>query len=117
MSSFNMNARHKKSGELHVIFCIDDYFGKHRYGYIPNIVGGVALNEEDFHKFYTPEEKVEKAAPASKLKSLAGNALLSAEELLLQLRDIDKSGECLLGPEIFDTELLVLKLQRIKETA
>lgn len=56
MSSFKMKARHKTSGELHDIWCLDDYFGRHKYGYIPNIEGGEALTEKAFYKTYKPEE-------------------------------------------------------------
>jgi len=56
MSSFKMTARHKKTGEIHPIWCIYDYFGRHVYGYIPNVEGGVALNIDEFESQYTPHK-------------------------------------------------------------
>jgi len=52
MSSFKATARHKATGELHMIFCMDDYFGRHQYGYIPNIEGGEAMTEKQFKREY-----------------------------------------------------------------
>jgi hypothetical protein len=49
-----MTAKHKQSGEVREITCIDDYFGKHKYGYIPNIEGGCALAETVFYELYEP---------------------------------------------------------------
>jgi hypothetical protein len=54
MSSFQIKAKHKQSGEIREIWCMDDYFGKHKYGYIPNIEGGSALAESIFHELYEP---------------------------------------------------------------
>lgn len=56
MSSFKAAARHKKTGELHAVWCIDDYFGRHKYGYIPNIEGGEAMTESQFNAQYKFEE-------------------------------------------------------------
>lgn len=33
MSSYTIKVKHRKTGEIHEIFCHDDYFGKHQYGY------------------------------------------------------------------------------------
>lgn len=33
MSSYNALLKHPKTGKLQGVLCIDDYFGKHRYGY------------------------------------------------------------------------------------
>lgn len=57
MSSFKMTARHKASGELHEVWCMDDYFGRHLYGYVPNVEGGKAMREDAFYAQYTPEEQ------------------------------------------------------------
>ena len=56
MSSFKITALHKKSGEVHEVWCMDDYFGRHIYGYIPNIQGGKAMREAGFYSAYTPAE-------------------------------------------------------------
>lgn len=45
-----MQAKHKNSGEVHEIWAIDDYFGKHEYGYI--FKSGEALTEEQFAEQY-----------------------------------------------------------------
>lgn len=57
MSSFKIQATHKASGETHEIWCMDDYFGKHQYGYIPNIPEGKAMTEAGFAREYdtTPQ--------------------------------------------------------------
>lgn len=34
MSSFEEKFRNKKTGEIETVFCWDDYFGRHRYGYV-----------------------------------------------------------------------------------
>ena len=56
MSSFTVQAKHRASGKTHEVLAMDDYFGKHRYGYIPNVEGGTALTEEQFHLQYEMEE-------------------------------------------------------------
>jgi len=56
MSSFKITARHKTTNELHEVWCMDDYFGRRVYGYIPNIEGGEAMREKEFYKIYKPEE-------------------------------------------------------------
>jgi hypothetical protein len=56
MSSFTLIAKNKTTGELTQIYCIDDYFGKHKYGYIPNIAGGEALTFEQFENLYEAQE-------------------------------------------------------------
>ncbi len=57
MSSFKITARHNASGELQEIWCIDDYFGRHKYGYIVNMESGSAMNEIEFYEQYTLEEQ------------------------------------------------------------
>lgn len=52
MSSYKATAKKKSNGEIHEIWCMDDYFGKHIYGYIPNIEGGEALTKEQFDREY-----------------------------------------------------------------
>lgn len=56
VSSFKINAKHKKSGEIHSVWCMDDYFGKHIYGYIPNVEGGQAMTFDEFEKQYETDE-------------------------------------------------------------
>lgn len=55
MSSFSMKAKHKNTGEVVRVWCLDDCFGKHEYGYSVN--GGEPMREDDFAKEYTREEK------------------------------------------------------------
>ena len=52
MSSFRVTVKHKDTGKMTEVWCLDDYFGRHRYGYVPNIEGGEALTEEEFNKQY-----------------------------------------------------------------
>jgi hypothetical protein len=52
MSSFKIKARNKKTGEVHDVWCLDNYFGKHKYGYTPNGGEGEGLDEEDFYREY-----------------------------------------------------------------
>lgn len=58
MSSFKAMARHLQSGELHEVWCMDDYYGRHEYGYIPNVEGGGAMTEAEFDKQYKFVEPV-----------------------------------------------------------
>ena len=55
MSSFTINAIHKKTKQLREIFCIDDYFGKHRYGYSLNN-GSDVMTEKAFYDQYEVKE-------------------------------------------------------------
>jgi len=52
MSSFKVKAKHKATGEIHDVWCLDDYFGRHQYGYIPNVEGSEALTQEQYSKTY-----------------------------------------------------------------
>lgn len=57
MSSYYINAKNKETGEEIRIAAIDDFFGKHHYGYIPeyefgNPMPGTALTEEQFKQQY-----------------------------------------------------------------
>jgi hypothetical protein len=52
MSSFKTKAKHKATGETHDIWCLDDYFGRHQYGYIPNIENAPALTQDQFDAQY-----------------------------------------------------------------
>lgn len=60
MSSYTIKARNKQTGEVHTVWCIDDYFGRHQYGY--SVLGRTgqegdnALTEEEFEATY---ERVE----------------------------------------------------------
>jgi len=51
MSSFITTAINKKSGEDVQVYCLDDYFGRHRYGYIIDDDSNV-LTEQEFKKNY-----------------------------------------------------------------
>ncbi len=56
MSNFKITAEHKSSGEIHEVWCLDDYFGRHLYGYIPITDKEQALTESEFYAAYTPKE-------------------------------------------------------------
>lgn len=56
MSGFKINAKHLKSGNIHSVWCLDDYFGRHKYGYIPNEPDAKALTEDQFYMEYEVEE-------------------------------------------------------------
>jgi hypothetical protein len=50
MSSFSAQAEHKGTGEIVDVWCIDDYFGHHNYGYVIN--QSKALTDEEFEREY-----------------------------------------------------------------
>lgn len=50
-----IKARNKETGGLCTVGCMDDYFGRHEYGYIVN--GGNALGESTFCERYMPEDE------------------------------------------------------------
>lgn len=54
MSSYTMKAISKKDGTEHDVWCMDDCFGKHKYGYLVFKTEDV-LTEEQFNKQYTPK--------------------------------------------------------------
>ena len=58
MSSFRIKATNKATGEEVEVWCIDDYFGKHKYGYILNMAQpvGTALTEKEFEELYDVQE-------------------------------------------------------------
>lgn len=49
MSSYDFTAKNKQTGEQLVVSAMDDYFGKHRYGYK---TGNRILTEEEFDLAY-----------------------------------------------------------------
>ena len=51
MSSFTTKFRNKKTGVIHEVFCWDDYYGRHNYGYKVDNVDPV-LTEEQFQEKY-----------------------------------------------------------------
>lgn len=53
MSSFYINARHKKTSEIHRVLCIDDYFGTGKHGY--QVREGFAITQSMFETQYEPE--------------------------------------------------------------
>lgn len=53
MSNFREFFTHKASGMLHEIDCLDDYFGRRKYGYRPLVYGHTeVLTEDEFQKEY-----------------------------------------------------------------
>ena len=54
MSSFIKKLKHPKTGKLQQAFCIDDYFGQHRYGYWFK-KDGKGVVWEDFNLIQTKE--------------------------------------------------------------
>lgn len=54
MSSFTMQLKHKQSGEYHNIFAIDDWFGRHLYGF--RLPDGTILDEVEMEQLYHPRE-------------------------------------------------------------
>lgn len=57
MSSFKIKAHHKATGEIHEIWCIDNYFAKREYGYVVNEKCGGVFTEKQFYNTYDVEEK------------------------------------------------------------
>lgn len=57
MSSFKIQAIYKDSGEVHDIWCIDNCFGRHQYGYIANVEGWKAMNDKQFVATYIVKEE------------------------------------------------------------
>ena len=51
MSSYTIRARNKKTGQVNHVFCFDDYFGRHRYGYMIDN-SGKYITEEEFYRYY-----------------------------------------------------------------
>ena len=49
MSSFEAKFKHKETGNIVTVFCYDDYFGRHKYGYHIN---DVVMTEEAFFEKY-----------------------------------------------------------------
>lgn len=47
MSSFQAKFRNKKTGLLHLAMCIDDYYGRHQYGYLFRGLYKEPLTEEE----------------------------------------------------------------------
>ena len=49
MSSYMAKARHRETGKIHNIFCFDDYYGRHQYGYDD---GMKVMREKEFNDNY-----------------------------------------------------------------
>lgn len=49
MSSFSAFCREFRTGNVQAVFCLDDYFGRHRYGYQ---VGSKIYTEQEFEANY-----------------------------------------------------------------
>lgn len=56
MSSFITLCKNRKTNELLEVICIDDYFGKHQYGFNVAETTGY-LNEDQFFRDYFIIEK------------------------------------------------------------
>lgn len=57
MSSFKINAKCKETGSIFEVWCMDDYFGRHIYGYCVHRDGCVdAMREDDFYNEYEAVE-------------------------------------------------------------
>lgn len=55
MSNYETKVRRKDTGEIINIMCLDDYFGKHNYGYqVPN---KTVYREEEFWGLYEEIEE------------------------------------------------------------
>lgn len=54
MSSFSITAINKKTKKIHKVWCLDDCFGHHQYGYA--IDGSEPITEIEFNKNYKPHE-------------------------------------------------------------
>jgi hypothetical protein len=52
MSSFMGKCRNKKTGTEYAVFCHDDFFGSHAYGYHIQESDEPVMTEEQFHKHY-----------------------------------------------------------------
>ncbi len=52
MSSYAFKAKNKETGEIISVWAIDDYFGKHRYGYIRLGEDETPLTEKNFYTHY-----------------------------------------------------------------
>lgn len=68
MSSYKLQAKNKKTNEIFTVHAIDDYYGKHKYGY--SIVNGdTAYTEEQFNELY---ERVEETCNCEEKSCKAG---------------------------------------------
>lgn len=67
MSSFTATFINKETGTKHKVFCWDDYFGRHRYGYVvdyndTSLSNGIwpteptVLTEDEFQQLYKRED-------------------------------------------------------------
>jgi hypothetical protein len=54
MSHFHMTARHKETGDIDDITCLDNFFGKRQYGY--KMSNGYVMNETEFKKQFEMAE-------------------------------------------------------------
>lgn len=52
MSDYFLKAINKATGETEEILAMDDYFGRHVYGYKANKPGSEVMREEQFKKRY-----------------------------------------------------------------
>jgi hypothetical protein len=55
MSSFIKDLKNPKTGKTQKAWCIDDYYGPHRYGYFFR-KDGIDANWDDFDKLQASEE-------------------------------------------------------------
>lgn len=50
MSSFAMTVKNRRTGDTETALAVDDYFGKHNYGYM--LLSGEVLRESAFNARY-----------------------------------------------------------------
>jgi hypothetical protein len=60
MSSYQVLAKEKATGKTSYIWCIDDYFGKHKYGYLADAGADAvtSFTEEQFEEQYEIIEQI-----------------------------------------------------------
>lgn len=66
MSTFNLRARHKESGTLHTVTAMDDYYGRHNYGYKIHETGDI-YEEYWFNKYFERVEDQVQLVPSDRL--------------------------------------------------
>lgn len=57
MSSYKLKARNKETGEIVDVLALDDWFGRHQYGYKPLVDDVTVYNENTFWKHFEGAEE------------------------------------------------------------
>jgi len=102
MSSYTFKAKHRKTDEEVPVDAMDDYFGKHQYGYQ---VGNEVLNEEDFYKQYTVHNEVKEQGERCeqyKCPSYADDNNVIKDCLCGKCQTSCQCGECKIRPHFSD---------------